>query len=156
MKNHVWRPLFVVLGIVAAILLGRLFVVPDDFGVHEAGYMYGYHRKSNEQDWKDFKVKYRTSVYCAECHEDKVARLSASAHEAIECENCHDPAVDHPEDPETLTVDTSRELCLRCHAWLPYPSSGRKDIPGIDPESHNPGEECSLCHNPHNPSLEDM
>ena len=30
------------------------------------------------------------------------------------------------------------------------------DIPGIDPEQHNAGTECAECHNPHNPSLEEM
>jgi hypothetical protein len=34
--------------------------------------------------------------------------------------------------------------------------SNRGDIPGIDPETHNPGTNCVECHNPHNPSLEDM
>jgi hypothetical protein len=36
------------------------------------------------------------------------------------------------------------------------PSSGRNDIPGIDPEQHNARTDCVACHNPHNPSLEEM
>ncbi len=52
MKNHVFRPLFVVIGIVAIILAARLFLVPKDFGVQERGYMYGWHRKANEEDRK--------------------------------------------------------------------------------------------------------
>jgi hypothetical protein len=145
-----------VLGLVATILVARLFIVPDDFGIHDQGYMYGFYRLGNEQEWKDFKVKFKGSSYCAECHDDKTAILLASPHAIIPCENCHGPAIDHPEDPEVLAIDTSRELCLRCHARLPYPSSDRKALPGIDPDAHNPGEACSLCHNPHNPSLEDM
>ena len=55
MKNHVYRPLFVVIGIVVLILVARPFLVPKDFGVGERGYMYGWHRKGNEQDWKKFQ-----------------------------------------------------------------------------------------------------
>jgi len=155
-KNHVWRPLYVVLALVAVILLARLVIVPDDFGIQDQGYMYGFHRLGNEQDWKNFPAKYKTTAYCNECHDDKVATLAASPHEMIPCENCHGAAFNHPEDPEKLPIDRSRDLCIRCHAALYTPSSGRSDIPGIDPDGHNEGFACSECHNPHNPSLEEM
>ena len=151
MKNHVWRPLYVALAAVALVLLARTFLVPKDFGIHESGYMYGWHRKGNEKEWQAVKVKYKTTAYCKECHADKVERISRSPHGIIPCENCHGPALNHPEDPPSLTIDRSRQLCLRCHARLPYPSSGRADIRGIHPDTHNPEVECSLCHDPHNP-----
>ncbi|BCR06937.1 c-type cytochrome [Desulfuromonas versatilis] len=156
MKNHVWRPLFVVIGLVVIILLIRMAYVPADFGVGERGYMYGFHRQGNEQEWKEFQVKYRGAAYCAECHEENSSEISASGHGRIQCENCHGAAFGHPEDPESLAIDRSRELCLRCHAALVTPSSGRAQLPGIDATQHNPGMECSECHNPHNPSLEEM
>lgn len=156
MKNHIWRPLFVVIALVALILLFRAFYVPDDFGTHERGYMFGYYRQSNLQEWQDYTAKYKTSDYCNECHDDKTAQLTASGHATIACENCHGAALGHPDKPEKLAIDRSRDLCLRCHAQLFTPSSGRSDIPGIDPATHNTGIECSDCHNPHNPSLEEM
>lgn len=156
MKNHVWRPLYVVIGLVVCILVFRMFYIPDDFGVHDRGYTFGYHRLSNEQEWKDFPAKYKGTEYCNECHFEKVESVSNSQHEMIPCENCHGAAFGHPEDPEKLTIDRSRDLCIRCHSELKMPSSGRNDIPGIDPAQHNVDIECSECHNPHNPSLEDM
>lgn len=156
MKGHVWRPLFVVIALVVFILLVRAVYVPDDFGAQERGYTFGFHRLSNEQEWKAFPAKYKDSSYCSECHEENSDSLSASAHAMIPCENCHGAAFNHPEDPESLTIDRSRNLCLRCHSALYMPSSGRNDIPGINPEQHNVGIECSECHNPHNPSLEEM
>lgn len=156
MKNHVWRPLFVVIGVVIAILLFRSFYVPSDFGSQDRGYTFGYHRLSNEQEWKDYPEKYKDSTYCNECHEDKTEELSRASHAMIPCENCHGAALNHPENPEKLEIDRSRELCIRCHTQLTMPSSDRNDIPGIDPAEHNAGEMCSECHNPHNPSLEDM
>lgn len=156
MKRHVWRPLFVVIGLVIIILLVRAFYVPDDFGTQERGYTFGFHRLSNEQEWKDYPAKYRDSSYCSDCHEENSASLNASSHAMIPCENCHGAATNHPENPERLVIDHSRELCLRCHSQLYMPSSGRNDIPGIDPAEHNVGIGCSECHNPHNPSLEAM
>ena len=156
MKKHVWRPLYVVIGIVAFILLFRMFYVPSDFGAQERGYTFGFHRLSNEQEWKDFPAKYKGSQYCAECHVEKSQSLNNSAHMIIPCEDCHGAAFNHPEEPERLTIDRTRDLCLRCHSELYMPSSQRNDLPGIDPQTHNAGIECAECHNPHNPSLEDM
>jgi hypothetical protein len=154
MKSHVFRPLWVFLGIIILTLFARQIIVPSDFGVGERGFMYGYHRLSNDDEWKDFKVKYLSKEYCEECHEDNYESNMSSKHKIIECENCHGAAIDHPEDPETLTLDTSRALCIRCHAYLPYPDSLRGSIRGIDPEEHNADEECVECHDPHEPDLE--
>lgn len=156
MKNHAWRPLVVAIGVVALLLLVRAAVVPSDFGVHGRNFTYGFYRKGNVDDWKAFKVKYRGNGYCQECHEDKVAENQSSPHKVIECENCHGPAIDHPDNPEKLDIDRSRELCLRCHAALPYPQSHRAEMPAIDPVDHNPEQACAECHNPHNPNLEAM
>ena len=156
MKKHVWRPLYVILGLVAGILLFRLVYVPADFGVQEQGYTFGFHRLGNEREWKGYPAKYKGSSYCNECHDDKVKSWEASAHAVIPCENCHGAALSHPDKPEKLTIDRTRDLCIRCHSKLYMPSSGRNDIPGIDPEQHNAGVACVDCHNPHNPSLEDM
>lgn len=156
MKKHVWRPLYVVIGVAVAILLFRAVYVPSDFGAHERGYTFGYHRLSNEQEWKDYPEKYKGNVYCNECHDDMVEEVENSQHAMVPCENCHGAAFDHPDNPEKMAIDRSRLLCTRCHAKLTMPSSDRNSIPGIDPALHNKGEECSSCHNPHNPSLEDM
>lgn len=154
MKNHVYRPLLVVIGLVALILAARALYVPEDFGVHERGYMYGWYQKSDEQFWKDFKVKYRGAEYCKDCHDKNYESLGKSPHRNIQCENCHGPAVGHPESPPKLGMDRSREWCLRCHAYLAYPTSGRRLIKGFEePEKHNPGMECSTCHDPHSPKL---
>jgi Cytochrome c3 len=153
-KNHVWRPLYIVLAVVALILLAQYIIVPKDFGIGERGYMYGWHRKGNEADWKAVKVKYKTSEYCKGCHRDKYDDIKSSPHAAIMCEDCHGPALDHPNDPPTLTIDYSRELCVRCHFYLPYQTSGRGKIRGINPETHHPEAECTMCHYPHNPKRE--
>jgi predicted CXXCH cytochrome family protein len=151
MKNHIYHPLWVVIGLVCIILAVRYFYVPKDFGIGERGYMYGWHRKGDVEFWKNFKVKYRGSQYCKDCHSENYEKLMKSPHVIIPCEDCHSPAIDHPENPTKLEIQKGRELCLRCHYPLPYPTSGRANIPSVDPETHNPGTECVMCHNPHNP-----
>lgn len=153
MKNHVFRPILVILAAVGIILVARAFVVPEDFGVHERGYMYGWHRKSNEEEWKNFKVKYQTREYCKGCHSHNYEMILQTPHAIIQCENCHGPAIDHPGAPAKLAIDRSRSQCLRCHAALPYVGSGRMIIRGIEDEVHNPGTECVMCHNPHKPGF---
>lgn len=151
MKNHVWRPLYLALCLVAIVLLARLFIVPADFGVHERGYMYGWHRKANEAEWKTVRVKYKTAARCKECHPTIYSDIKDSVHGIISCENCHGPSYDHPKDPIGYTIDRSRKLCIRCHARLPYPNNIRGTIKGIIPEEHYPQAECMMCHYPHNP-----
>jgi hypothetical protein len=152
LKNHVWRPLFIVFAIIGAILLARLFIVPADFGIHERGYMYGWHRKSNEAQWRSYQVKYKTAAACGSCHKDKYNDIKDSPHAAISCENCHGPNYDHPKDPLGLKIDRSRALCIRCHSYMPYKQTSRSRIPGIIPDKHYPQAECVMCHYPHNPA----
>ncbi len=154
MRSHVFRPLWLVLIFTVLFLIVQFFYVPKDFGIHERGYMYGWYREGAIDDWEKFKVKYQGSDYCNNCHPDKYESIMMTVHAIIQCENCHGPAIDHPSDPPKLNIDKSRQHCLRCHYLLPYPTSGRANIKGVDPEKHNPDIECSMCHNPHNPSLE--
>ena len=151
MKSHIWRPLYVALLIVAAVLLARVFIVPSDFGVGEQGYMYGWHRKSSEDDWKAVQVKYTGAQSCEPCHIEHFRDLKESPHKNINCENCHGPLMDHPRDRLSIRIDRSRGLCLRCHAKLPYNGSQRSSIRGINPETHYTSAECVMCHYPHNP-----
>jgi predicted CXXCH cytochrome family protein len=152
--SHPWRPVFVVLGIIVVILVLRYFLVPPEFGIGEAGYMYGWHNKANEKFWLDYEVKHKGNEYCEGCHPDKLASLTASKHAVLKCENCHGPAFDHPSDPPKLPIPKGRAMCLRCHVKLPYPTSLRAELPGfLNPEEHNPGVDCSMCHNPHNPNV---
>ena len=151
MNNHVWRPLLIALCLVVLALLARYFLVHSDFGIHEQGYMYGWHRMSNEKEWQAVAVKYKTATVCIGCHRDKYEDIKNSPHGIISCENCHGANYDHPKNPASLEINRSRGLCLRCHARLPYNGTLRGTMKGINPETHYPQAECMLCHYPHDP-----
>jgi predicted CXXCH cytochrome family protein len=151
MKWHVLYPLWVAIGVVGLIIVGGRILVPEDFGVHGRNFTYGYHRLSSLQDWKDVSVKHQGRDYCAGCHQDNIQSLQGSVHAPVQCENCHGPGANHPGVVPKLTIDTSRELCLRCHASLGYPNSNRGAMPSIVDRRHMRRRECSKCHDPHNP-----
>ena len=155
MKRHVLHPLWLAIALVGLILLARQFMVPDDFGIHGDSFTYNYHRLGNVQEWKDFPVKYQGNESCLECHEDNVKKHRRSPHKRVQCENCHGPSGNHPDDVEYLPLNKERGLCLRCHADLGYPaSSARSDLPAIVDRRHKRKRECVSCHNPHDPREE--
>ena len=156
MKSHVWRPLWVVIGLVVIIFVVRWIYVPSDFGTHERGFTYGFYREHSIGDWKKVSVKYQGKDTCARCHKAETKALIGMPHSVIQCENCHGPGAGHPDDPAKLPIDRSRELCMRCHTKLEYPSSARGALRGIDPATHNPGTPCVECHIPHRPTLENL
>lgn len=176
MRSHVLRPLWVAIAAIALSQAVRFVMVPPDFGVHGQSFTYGYYRLSNIDEWKNFRVKYKGKESCAgdKCHDKNVKENLSSNHKVIECENCHDPNPEHLNDPKKFEykIDRSRRLCVRCHAYLPYPGNFRSKMkvinpqkhfhaylpdPGnfrsktraIDPQKHYLDRECAVCHNPH-------
>lgn len=151
MKRHVLHPLWLAIGLVGLILLARHFMVPDDFGIHGDSFTYNFHRLGNIQEWKDFPVKYQGRESCRECHKDNVKTHRRSPHKNVECENCHGPSGNHPDDVEFLPLNRERGLCMRCHASLEYPNAARSDLPAVHDRRHKRKRECVSCHNPHDP-----
>ncbi len=140
---------------VVGLVVARMIIAPS-FGAANSDYRYQWHRVANEQEWKDFKVKYQGNSYCKDCHADKFKKTAASVHARVQCENCHGPAVDHPDNPKKLNIDKGRGLCLRCHSNLPYRQAkyaelqkGQVELKMIGADEHNPGAECVSCHDPH-------
>ncbi len=155
MKRHVLHPLWVAIGVVGLILFARLLLVPDDFGVHGDSFTYNFYRLGSVEDWKNFPVKYQGTDTCLECHKDNAKTHRRSPHKKVQCENCHGPAGNHPDDIEYLPLNKERSLCLRCHADLSLPeSSARSNLPAIVDRHHKRRRECVSCHNPHDPREE--
>lgn len=151
MKWHVLHPLWLAIALLATIMVAREFMVPDDFGIHGDSFTYNFYRQGNVQEWKDFAVKHQGRDSCAECHKENVRSIRRSPHKRIQCENCHGPSGNHPDDVEYLPTDTTRSLCLRCHADLEYPNSARAQMLTIRDRRHKRRRECVECHYAHDP-----
>ena len=76
MSRHVWRPLLVVLALVAVLFVFRYFYVPSIFGVHEPGFTYGWYRAANIFDWRAVAIKYQGRESCTRCHQKQVDAIS--------------------------------------------------------------------------------
>ncbi len=151
MKLHILRPLIVFVVLVGLILFARSLFLPKDFATNERGYRFGWHRFGNEQEWKDFPVKYVGSDTCTACHADKGTQILASWHKDNQCENCHGPYQEgHSKENPLMVVDKTTGLCLRCHAELPAAFEARSKIKFMSPY---PDGECVSCHNPHTASF---
>lgn len=167
--SHAWRPLFVVLFLLVIFLIVRKILVPADFMAAGGDYKYRWHRVSNEEEWKNFPVKYQGREFCEECHSDKAAMVKDSGHTNVQCENCHvmvDPDENsHPVDLKenfdyipAVGIDSSRALCQRCHIKMvcrPRPEvyianrEVSEKLKLIVPSDHNPEIECITCHDVH-------
>ncbi|MCX8031463.1 MAG: cytochrome c3 family protein [Thermodesulfovibrionales bacterium] len=142
---------------VSTIVIMRMILVPS-FTAANNDYRYQWHRVANQEEWKNFKVKYKGDDYCIDCHSEQHKKLLQSVHAKITCENCHGAALEHPENPIKLIVDKKRELCLRCHSYLSYRPVEYKELQTkniklkmIKPDEHYPDSntQCISCHDPH-------
>lgn len=139
-------------GLLVAILIVAFVVpklVPKPLAEGLAPYGF-YAQKDNAAEWKAFPVQYADPVRCNTCHQNNYTSWISAEHKSVSCENCHGAAETHIEQGVPLEIDRSRDLCLTCHAEaVGRPST----FPQKDPEKHNPGLDCSTCHNPHDPGF---
>jgi len=160
-QSGLWKILAVVAVMVVLGVGGQITarkIIAPSFRAVDGDFRYQWHRVDNEKEWSEFPVKHKGSAYCKDCHAGQYSNITASRHARVQCENCHNPAVDHPSNTSKLAIDRSRDLCLRCHASLPYrpgvyteiSDKGPMQLKMQSPDEHNPGIECVTCHNPHN------
>jgi DmsE family decaheme c-type cytochrome len=79
---------------------------------------------------------------CMNCHKKKRMEANLPSHHPViegklECFDCHNP---HGGEFRNLRAETTRELCVKCHAEKAGPFA----------QEHPPvAEDCTICHKPH-------
>src|SRR3989338_5647381 len=138
---HIKRLLIIIVVVAIGFIVARFFFVPKDF------YEFGHYRGGSVTENMTRPLRYAGSLSCKDCHEEKHLSWSKSRHKTVNCETCHEAALKHTEDPAIKpTKPEGRKFCLLCHAKN---ISKPKNFPQVDPQGHNPGQNCAECHNPH-------
>ncbi len=138
------RLLVVIVLVVIAIVSIRGRFIPDTFGDK------GHYRAAAVDSIMALEINYAGHEACFDCHDDIEAIKIESSHKTVNCETCHGPAQEHVEDPGEVNpiLPRERKYCALCHDYNPARPTG---FPQIDPERHNPGKQCVICHSPHAP-----
>ncbi len=164
MPRHIFR---LIVLLVACAVIG--YTAKREFTV-KSFYEYGHYRGDSVAQIASEKPKYKGVAYCAWCHAEQVAQWSKGVHNSaaigkvVKCEVCHGPAgerdqrgtfvistsgPDHPAIKMSVPTDT-RKLCTLCHERL----TGRPaQQPQIVVADHAGTQQCTVCHNPHSPTL---
>jgi len=78
--RHVFRAILVLLVAVAAVAIGRGFLVPKSYGLH------GPYRADNVQEQMDVRAPRHGGVAsCAACHEVQASKRAAGRHQTVSC-----------------------------------------------------------------------
>jgi hypothetical protein len=150
--RHVFRVVLVVIVALAAILIGRGFLVPKSYGV------FGPYRSDNvAEQMKIRSPAHQGPASCTPCHKAKAEARAAGAHKTVSCEICHAPLLRHVADGKVtgpMPIDKAFTNCARCHRKI----QGRPDkFPQVVLEQHVTtgleGAVCLECHDPHSPKL---
>lgn len=152
--RHVFRALLVLVVVIAAVSLGRGFLVPRSYGLH------GSYRYDNVPEQMAVRApRHAGAASCAACHAPQAEKRAAGAHRTVSCEVCHAPLSAHVADGKrtaAMPLDRSFVLCARCHRKV----QARPDkFPQVVLEQHLSqqgggaleGKVCLDCHDPHSP-----
>jgi len=155
--NHIIRLGVVLIAVVIGFFIARLFFVPESFGTY-GSYQYGYHRGDSDAEQATLYAYYQGTEKCAKCHEQLMQESSSGGHAAVACETCHGYWQAHNKNTkDTVSRDTSVELCMRCHEkvigrpdYLPQISTFAQHMKDQE-EAFELDLTCIDCHNPHVP-----
>ena len=144
MPQQLKRLVLVFALIIGGFLAARHFLVPPTFGT------LGHYRAAAIDSVASLPIHYAGAQACVECHDDVVAIKARSRHASVACEVCHGAAAKHADNPDSGLPPAPRERdrCPLCHGYTPSRPTG---FPQIDPATHNPGDPCIDCHEPHQP-----
>ena len=150
------RLLLLTVGIVVSYLVARYFLTPASFGDYSwfretpAPFgQYGWFRANAMGEIASLPRTYAGRKACEECHDDEQKKLSAKEHKNLSCEGCHGPAKAHADNPDIKPDILNYSHCIRCHEANPSRPKTHKQIAS---RTHYPGQKCTECHVPHQPT----
>jgi hypothetical protein len=154
--KHIWRAIFLLVGLGVAFVTGREFMIPGSFGKA------GHYRYDSLQSYMAQPAIHGGRDSCRECHPKEYETASAGKHAELNCETCHGPLAWHAKDGQKIAEMpkvASWKLCAYCHQPLAARPRFIKQVAfakhleeqGAEPGTGVPARVCFLCHKPHNP-----
>lgn len=142
---HIRRLILVFIVFIAIFLGIRNWLIPESFGEK------GHYRANSLIENASIEIHYAGQNACFDCHQDIEDAKVLDLHETVRCEVCHGPGQNHVNSGEASDISkpNSREFCGSCH--VKNPARSLDVIRQIDLEEHNVGQNCTECHNPHQP-----
>ncbi|MBI5383599.1 MAG: hypothetical protein HZA90_02820 [Verrucomicrobia bacterium] len=140
---QVLRLVLLTVGIVGSYLVARHFLTPRSFGT------YGWYRGDALQELAALPPVFAGKKACDECHSEIVKQLAKAEHKTLSCEGCHGAGQAHADNPDVNMGVLHYSHCTRCHEANPSRPKWHKQI---NTKSHYPGQKCTECHVPHQPS----
>jgi len=146
MPKHIVRLLLLLSGFLIVAYAAIVFLTDPSF------YEYGHYRADAVPELAAGTPVFKGSASCRECHEQRNADWSGSAHKNVQCEVCHGTDQECPDlEGARIPKDTIR-LCTTCHEAMPArPASQPQIVPGEHPFDDGQIMQCMECHNPHAP-----
>lgn len=159
--RHLIRAGILALLVIIIFTVIRFITLPPSWG------KYGHYRANAVAEEMAETSVYQGHQTCKICHNQKKGAYlgyedwSSGKHALVNCETCHGAGNKHIEKSsqkkETIEIDSSKELCLKCHLQLADRPGSTETFPQpqIDLEKHmgKGGLSCLKCHNPHHPDL---
>lgn len=139
------------LGVIFGVGLVALLVVRERYTPKSFGEL-GHYRADAVDLVASKDLHYAGWRVCGDCHEEQFQAKLHSPHSPLSCEICHGPSYAHAVvDPieNTPPIPEGNEPCLSCHKYLPSRPTG---FPQVIEFQHEPGELCTSCHQPHDPT----
>lgn len=140
---QITRLILLTIGIVATYLVARHFLTPASFGQQ------GFFRADAIAEVASHPPVYAGRQACDECHSEVLLKLAKKEHKHLSCEGCHGPGQAHVENPDIKMGVLHYSHCVRCHEANPSRPKTHKQIVL---KSHYPGDKCTECHVPHQPT----
>lgn len=165
MPKHVVRLVLLIVALGAVALAARSYFTADSF------FLYGHYRGNSVAEIASDRPKYKTPVFCRECHAPQFADWLAGVHNSselgkvVKCEVCHGAAggrdakgpfetastgTDHPDNLKLVVPTETAKLCTLCHEQMPGRPAEQRQIVVA---AHAGTEQCATCHNPHAPRI---
>jgi cytochrome c553 len=146
MPKHIVNLLVLLACFLLVSIAAKIFLTDPSF------YRFGTYRADAVPELAIGEPLFRGAANCQTCHSERYSTWSNGSHGKVQCEVCHGPDRDHPDNGKTLIAADSIRLCTVCHLAMPARPAAQSQI--VLAEHPSPGEamqQCHTCHDPHSP-----